>query len=190
MKKILLVLLVTVAYLTTFAQDKAIKIVYGKFAFCGASATTITKDTIVVQGKKFIQGFSICPVVEGFSIANLELVHNPTATPDGTDKTVWSFFWYFDSVAQAPTWKKLPTVNRKFVVTKKPGGGMSNMFCMPCTILPNKVNGVTLAKCIGPINEAAFPLRRAVRVYPGDTSITQAPLGATYPVGTIISIIK
>jgi hypothetical protein len=57
---------------------------------------------------------------------------------------------------------------------------------MPCRILPNKVNGVTLAKCYGPINELALPLRRAVRAHPGETSITQAPIGSTYSVGTII----
>ena len=92
----------------------------------------------------------------------------------------------FDSVPQAPTWQKLPTVNRTFTITEKPGGGMSNMWCMPCRILPNKVNGVTLAKCYGPINEMAFPLRRSVRALPGETSVTQAPVGATYPVGTIV----
>jgi len=32
----------------------------------------------------------------------------------------------------------------------------------------------------------AVPLRRAIRVHPGQTSITQAPEGAPYPVGTII----
>jgi hypothetical protein len=67
---------------------------------------------------------------------------------------------------------------------------MSNMFCMPCQVLPKKVNGVTLARCLGPINEAAVPLRRAMRVFPGETSITQAPLGATYPVGTVIPVYK
>jgi hypothetical protein len=61
---------------------------------------------------------------------------------------------------------------------------------MPCQVLPKKVNGVTLAKCFGPINEAAIPLRRAMRVFPGETSVTQAPIGAPYPVGTIISVYK
>jgi hypothetical protein len=43
---------------------------------------------------------------------------------------------------------------------------------------------------LGPINEAAVPLRRAMRVFPGETSITQAPVGASYPVGTIIPEFK
>lgn len=188
MKKSVLLGLLLILTFSSFSQEKALKIYNGKFAFCGASGTKITKDTITVQGKKFIQGVSVCPVMDGPSIANVMLVPNPSITPDGTDKTVWSFFWYYDTVPQAPTWKSLPTVNRSFIVTREPGGGMSNMFCMPCKVLPNKINGVTLAECYGPINEAAVPLRRAIRVHPGQKSITQAPLGAPYPVGTIIPV--
>lgn len=167
-------------------NDKALALVKGKFAFCGASGAELTGRTIEVQGKTFLEGKSICPVLDGVSLANLMLVGNPSITPDSTNNTVWSYFWYFDSVAQAPTWERLPTVNRSFVITKTQG--MSNMFCMPCKVLEKKVNGVTLAECYGPINEAAVPLRRALRVVDGETSITQAPVGATYPVGTIIPV--
>jgi hypothetical protein len=169
-------------------KEKVLKLYYGKFAFCGASPATPTGNEIVVEGKTFKEGCAICPVMEGPAVANVLLVGDPFITPDGTDKTVWSYFWYYDSVPQAPTWKTLPTVNRTFVITDEPGGGMSNMWCMPCQILPEKVNGVTLAKCFGPINELAFPLRRAVEAVPGETSVTQAPIGATYPVGTIIPV--
>ena len=165
---------------------KALVLVKGKFAFCGASGAELTGRTIEVQGKTFLEGKSICPVLDGISLANLMLVGNPSITPDSTDKTVWSYFWYFDSVPQAPTWDKLATVNRSFVITKTQG--MSNMFCMPCKVLKDKVNGVTLAECFGPLNEAAVPLRRALRVVEGETSITQAPEGASYPVGTIIPV--
>jgi len=184
MKTLLLVLLIATS--TLFAQERALKIVVGKFAFCGASSATLTGRKVTVQGKQFLEGCSICPVMTGPSIANIMLVPNPTITPDSTDATVWSYFWYYDSVPQAPTWKTLPTVNRSFIVEKGLGNGMSNMFCMPCQVLKTKINGVTLAKCFGPINEAALPLRRAMRVVPGETSVTQAPIGASYPVGTII----
>jgi len=168
------------------AYERALVVVEGKFAFCGASGAVPTGNTIIVEGKKFLEGVAACPVMDGPSIANNILVPNPSITPDSTDKTVWSYFWYFDSVAQAPTWDVLPTVNRSFVITKTQG--MSNMFCMPCKVLEDKVNGVTLAECLGPINEAAIPLRRALRVVDGETSVTQAPVGATYPVGTIIPV--
>jgi len=169
-----------------FKHQRALQLYHGKFAFCGASPATITGKTIVVQGKTFLEGCAICPVMEGTAVVNSLLVGNPYITPDSTDKTVWSYFWYYDSVPQAPTWENQLTVNRTFTITETPGGGMSNMWCMPCKILPEKVNGVTLAKCYGPINEMAFPMRQSIRAVPGETSVTQAPIGATYPVGTII----
>lgn len=184
--RVLLTILLCISFAN--AQQKALKVVIGKFAFCGASAAVPTGKVITVQGKKFFEGVAACPVMDGPSIANQLLVPEPTKTPDGTDNTVWSYFWYFDSVPQAPTWKKLPTVNRSFVLTRTPGGGMSNMWCMPCVVLPNKINGVTIAECYGPLNEMALPMRRAVRTHPGETSITQAPEGAPYPVGTIIPV--
>ena len=165
--------------------DRALKIYKGKFAFCGASGAEPTGNIITVQGRKFKEGRSVCPVMDGPSIANLKLVPNPSVTPDGTEDTVWSFFWYYDEVPQAPTWETLPTVNRSFVIGDTPSTQMSNMFCMPCKIFKT-VNGVELAECVGPLNEMAFPLRRAIRVHPGQTSITQAPEGSSYPVGTVI----
>jgi len=165
--------------------EHALKIYNGKFAFCGASGAEPTGKIIEVQGKKFKEGRSICPVMNGPSIANIELVSDPSTTPDGTENTVWSFFWYYDEVPQAPSWETLPTVNRSFVIGQGESNQMSNMFCMPCRIFKN-VNGVDLAECFGPLNEMAIPLRKSVRVHPGQTSITQAPEGSPYPVGTII----
>lgn len=189
MKVILSLFIFLISSITTFSQDHVLKIVVGKFAFCGASGATLTGKKIVVQGKEFLEGVSVCPVINGPSIASTALVPNPTITPDGTKNTVWSFFWYFDSVPQAPNWETLPTVNRSFVVSREPTEAMSNMFCMPCEIW-KEVNGVTLAKCYGPVNEAAVPLRRALRVLPGMTSITQAPVGTTYSVGTPIPVVN
>jgi len=192
MKKLLLVLAVLSLTTTAFTQkinkERALTIVVGKFAFCGASSAKPTGKIITVEGRKFLEGVAACPVMDGPSVANTILVPNPSITPDGTNKTVWSYFWYYDSVPQAPTWDNLPTVNRTFVISRGPKGGMSNMWCMPCKVLPNKVNGVTIAECYGPLNELAFPMRKAIRARPGETSVTQAPVGATYPVGTIIPV--
>lgn len=197
MKKTLTILLVFVVVVfiaytvnesnkSRVAYEKALVLVEGKFAFCGASGAIPTGDTIIVEGKQFLEGVAACPVLDGPSIANNILVPNPSITPDSTDKTVWSYFWYYDSVPQAPTWEKLPTVNRTFTITNAPDSSMSNMWCMPCKILPKKINGVTIANCYGPLNELAFPMRRAIRAVPGETAVTQASLGATYSVGTII----
>lgn len=165
--------------------NRALKIYKGKFAFCGASGAEPTGNIITVQGRKFKEGRSVCPVMDGPSVANLKLVPNPSVSPDGTKDTVWSFFWYYDEVPQAPTWETLPTVNRSFVIGDTPNTQMSNMFCMPCRIFKT-VNGVELAECVGPLNELAFPLRKAIRAHEGQTSITQAPEGSSYPVGTVI----
>ena len=165
--------------------DRALKIYKGKFAFCGASGAEPTGNIITVQGRKFKEGRSVCPVMDGPSVANLKLVPNPSVSPDGTKDTVWSFFWYYDEVPQAPTWETLTTVNRSFVIGDTPNTQMSNMFCMPCRIFKT-VNGVELAECVGPLNELAFPLRKAIRAHKGQTSITQAPEGSSYPVGTVI----
>lgn len=165
--------------------EHALKVYNGKFAFCGASGAEPTGRMMEVQGRQFREGRSVCPVMNGTSIANVKLVPDPSVTPDGTEDTVWSFFWYYDEVPQAPTWETLPTVNRSFVIGEGESNQMSNMFCMPCKIFKN-VNGVDLAECFGPLNEAAIPLRKAIRVHPGQTSITQAPVGSPYPVGTII----
>ena len=200
MKKILVGILLIIAVVaivmiknlknSEVAHDTALNVVVGKFAFCGASGAVPTGDTITVEGKKFLEGVAACPVMDGPSIANTILVPNPSITPDSTDKTVWSYFWYYDSVPQAPTWENLPTVNRTFTITNAPDSSMSNMWCMPCKILEKKVNGVTIANCYGPLNELAFPMRRALRAHPGQTSVTQAPVGATYSVGTIIPKFK
>ena len=184
----MLVLGITISCTQQHPEDKALTIVLGKFAFCGASEAKPTGKVIIIEGRKFFEGVAVCPVMDGPSIANTILVPNPSVTPDSTDKTVWSYFWYYDSVPQAPTWDNLPTVNRSFIIAKGPGEGMSNMWCMPCNILPDKVNGVTVAECYGPLNELAFPMRKALRAHPGETSITQAPEGASYPVGTIIPV--
>ena len=169
--------------------EKAVRIVNGKFAFCGASGAEPTGRIIEVQGKKFEEGRSLCPVMNGPSIVNTALIPDPTVSPDGTENTVWSLFWYFDAVPQAPTWWTLPTVNRSFVIGDEPTTQMSNMFCMPCRIIEER-QGVKIAECLGPLNELAVPLRRAIRARKGETSITQAPVGSDYPVGTVIPSIN
>ena len=170
------------------AENRAIKMCLGQFAFCGASGTTATGNKIKVNHKEFDEGVAVCPVMNGPAIANMELMNHSCNSPDGTDKTVWSLFWYFTSVPQAPSWETSPTVNRTVVTTDEPNGGMSNMWSFPCKIEPEKVNGVTLAKCYGPINETVFPFRGARRVKPGESSVTQAPIGAPNPVGAVIPV--
>ncbi len=187
--------------------DEIVKIHQGSFAFCGASAAVPTGKKIIVQGVKYDEGCAICPVLTGPSISNLAMkgisgtygkfnVGENPQTPDGTDKTVWSFFWYYDSTTTVPQfnpsskeWELLPPVNRAFVINlDNPSTSESNMFAMPGIIFDTTSSGIILAKVYGPLNEAAVPLRKAIPVKSGMTSITAAKEGFPYPVGTPVPI--
>jgi len=179
-----------------------LKIHKGAYAFCGASGAVPTGNKIIVQGVEFDEGCAICPVLDGPSIANLAMsgkgslgkfnVKKNFQTPDGTDATVWSFFWYFSPMDTIPQfnpvtmeWEMLPPNNRKFIIDmSSPSTSESNMFAMPGIIIDTTDTGIILAKVYGPLNEAAVPLRRAIPVKNGMTSITAAKEGAPHPVGT------
>jgi len=62
------------------------------------------------------------------------------------------------------------------------------MFAMPGVIFDTTSSGIVLAKVYGPLNEAAVPLRKAIPVKSGMTSITAAKEGFPYPVGTPVPI--
>ena len=188
--------------------EKVLQIHKGKFAFCGASGAIPTGKTITVQGRQFREGCAICPVLDGPSIANLAMygedgtwgefnVKENVQTPDGTENTVWSFFWFFDSTDVVPQfnpetkeWEMMHPKNRKFKIDfSADSTSMSNMFAMPGVIFDTTETGIVLAKCYGPLNEAAVPLREAMNVKKGWYSVTAAKQGFPYPVGTPIPVI-
>jgi hypothetical protein len=121
-------------------------------------------------------------------------VNNNFQSPDGTNNTVWSLFWYFDSTTVIPqfnpsskSWEMMAPKNRAFTINMDdPATSESNMFAMPGTIFDTTENGIVLAKVYGPLNEDALPLRIAIPVKNGETSVTAAKIGAPYPVGTPI----
>jgi len=190
-------------------SDKIVKIHDGSFAFCGASGAIPTGGKIIVQGVEYDEGCAICPVLSGPSISNLAMegfsetygkfnVNEYFQSPDGTNNTVWSLFWYYDSTTTIPQfnpstkeWEMMTPVNRAFVVnTDEPSTSESNMFAMPGIIFDTTSTGIVLAKVYGPLNEAAVPLRKAIPVKTGMTSITAAKIGFPYPVGTPVPIIE
>ena len=187
--------------------DKIVKVHEGSFAFCGASAAVPTGRKIIVQGVEFYEGCAICPVLSGPSISSLAMegvsetygkfnVNDNFQSPDGTPNTVWSLFWYYDPSTTIPQfnpatkeWELLPPVNRSFVINlDSPSTSESNMFAMPGIIFDTTATGIILAKVYGPLNEAAVPLRKAVPVKNGQTSITAAKEGFPYPVGTPVPV--
>ena len=186
-------------------EKGVLRIHEGKFAFCGASSAVPTGRKIIIQGKEFEEGCAICPVMDGPSISNLAMygsggtwgefnVANNFQTPDGTDKTVWSLFWYYDTTTTIPqfnpsskSWEMMTPKNRMFVInTDNPATSESNMFAMPGVIIDTTESGIVLAKVYGPLNEDAVPLRIAIPVKNGQTSVTAAKEGFPYPVGTPI----
>ena len=192
-----------------FESNEIVKIHEGSFAFCGASGAIPTGKKIIVQGKEYDEGCAICPVLDGPSISNLAMngisdtygkfnVSENFQTPDGTNKTVWSFFWYYDSTKTIPQfnpennqWEMLPPVNRSFVINLDSAStSESNMFSMPGVVFDTTSTGIVLAKVYGPLNEAAVPLRKAIPVKSGMTSVTAAKEGFPYPVGTPIPVAK
>ena len=174
MKKLLIGLLLCGS---AFAAD--ISICTGQYALCAASPTTPTGKTMQVQGKTYREGVAVCPVLQGAAVANLALMNGSCKAKKGT---VWSLFGVppITSFPQAPTWETVPAVGRTFTIGETETTGMSNMWSFPCKIQAQKVNGVTLASCYGPIMESPFSNNH---VKPGQLGFTQAPLNATWPVG-------
>jgi hypothetical protein len=186
-------------------EKGVLKIHEGKFAFCGASSAVPTGKKIIIQGVEYNEGCAVCPVLDGPSISNLAMygsggtwgefnVENNFETPDGTNNTIWSLFWYFDSTTTVPQfnpeteqWEWMTPINRMFTIDmSEPATSESNMFAMPGVVFDTTETGIVLAKVYGPLNEDAVPLRIAVPVKNGQTSVTAAKEGAPYPVGTPI----
>ena len=195
---------------------KVLKVHEGLYAFCGASGAELTGNQIMIQGKVFEEGCAICPVLDGPSISNLAMDgfspswgyefnterdfqypnNNGSTVWDG--KSVWSLYWYFDTSSFVPQynpksqeWEMMHPENRSFIVnTDYPATSESNMFCMPCAIFDTTETGIVLAKCYGPMNEAAIPLRKAIKVTNGMKSITAAIEGKPYPVGTPVPVME
>jgi hypothetical protein len=176
-EKIVITLLITLFTGTVVAHS--LGICQGEYALCAASPTTPTGKTMLIDGKTFREGMAVCPVLNGISIANLDLMKG---TCDIGPGKVWSLFGIppVTEYPQAPSWDVTPAEFRSFTIGETQDTGMSNMWSFPCLIQEVKVNGVTLASCYGPIMESPWTNDH---VKPGQTGFTQAPEGAIYPVG-------
>jgi hypothetical protein len=167
------------AALVCTVNAQTIAICKGEYALCAASSTTPTGNLIKVNGKTFKEGVAVCPVLTGDAIANMDLMGGSCTAPKGK---VWSLFGVppVTSYPQAPSWAVAPAAFRSFTVGITPESGMSNMWSFLCEKQAKQVNGVTLANCHGPIMESPWTGHHVVA---GETAFTQAPVGATYPVG-------
>ena len=163
MKKLLLLLIFLTGCVTEKQPENVLRIHQGKFAFCGASSAIPTGEKIIIQGKEFDEGIAICPVLEGPSISSLAMYGDSGTygkfntkenfhTPDGTENTAWSLFWYFSDTDTIPQfnldtkqWEMMAPVNRKFTIDmSSPSTSESDMFQMPCEIWKTE-NGILLS---------------------------------------------
>ena len=174
-----MVITLSMLLVTGSALAHTLGICKGEYALCAASPTTPTGKTMLVDGKVFREGMAVCPVLNGTSIANLDLMKGSCDIGPGK---VWSLFGIpaVTEYPQAPTWDVVPAAFRSFTIGETQETGMSNMWSFPCIIQEVKVNGVTLASCYGPIMESPWTNDH---VKPGQTGFTQAAEGAIYPVG-------
>jgi len=172
MMKYLLFLFVASAY-----AEPALVMCHGKYALCAASPTTPTGKTMVINGVTFQEGTSVCPVLTGKAVGDQNLIGS--CKPPKGKHMVWSLFSTEMNYPQAPTWAVVKAQPRTFVTTAG-AGGMANQWSYPCVIRPKKINGATLADCLGPLNES--PWGGAV-VPIGATVVTSAPVGSAYSVG-------
>lgn len=177
MKQIIALVSVLAIGSTAAIAGPNLRICRGEYALCAASSTDATGKSIVVNGNTFREGVSVCPVLRGPAIADMNLMNNSCKAPKGK---VWSLFSNVKSFPQAPTWAVKPEVIRTFTTTATPGGGMSNMWSFPCVKRKNLVNGVQLADCYGPLNESPWT---ATSVPFGSVVGTAAAVGASNPVG-------
>ena len=174
MKKFLLLL----AFCGVAHAEPNLIVCHARYALCAASPSTPTGRYMLINNITFQEAVSVCPVLTGKSVGDRNLIGS-CKPPAGKD-TVWSLFSAVTEYPQAPSWAVTTATIRTFVSTDAVGGGMANQWSYPCKVRPQKVNGATLADCLGPMNES--PWNGAV-VPVGSTIGTAAPIGAFNPVG-------
>ncbi len=126
---------------------------HGDFALCAAASCTPTGGTIKVNGKKFPAALCECPILNGWSIADLN-GGNMTGSCDPPPNGVWSLYFPLTEIPQEFTMPPWQTVAATPLVC--PGGNASayaECFSFAC-VLDGSVNGQPLAKCRCPIDSA------------------------------------
>jgi hypothetical protein len=125
----------------------------GNFALCAAANCTATGGKIKVNGKKFPAASCECPILTGWSIADLS-GGNMMGSCDPPPGGVWSTYAPLTEVPQEYTTPAWQTVAATPLTC--PGGSSgqyAECFSFSC-VLDGSVNGQALAKCTCPIEKA------------------------------------
>jgi hypothetical protein len=184
MKLVIAIAALSLPFAAKAHADDAVMFCHQEFALCAASAATPTGKQIAVNaaGGKIVmypEAVAVCPVLHGPSVANVTGGNMKGSCAQPGPNQVWSLYQVREKFAQAPDWKRnTPAVPRTFVTAGTATTSISNMFSFACT-KTRRVHSVQLANCFGPISEDVQGAPVAV----GTKVVTQAPVGATYPVG-------
>jgi len=165
------------------AYARNYQICHQEFALCAASSSTPTGKMITVNVEsggtaQFPEMVAVCPILHGPAIADVAGGNMKGSCDQPGPGQVWSLYQYRDKFPQAPDWSRSDKATIRTFVTGV-DNGLSNMFSFSCKLEPKRVGSVKLAKCYGPANENIA----GAAVLPGTAVVTQAPMGATYPVG-------
>ena len=172
--------------LPAHAND-AVMFCHQEFAMCAASPAKPTGKLIAVNvsgGKTLLypEAVAVCPVLHGPSVANVTGGNMKGSCAQPGPNQVWSLYQIRKDFPQAPAWKRNTVATpRTFTTAGTPTTSISNMFSFACTKTHRAHGwyGVQLANCFGPISEDV----QGAAVADGTKVVTQAPIGATYPVG-------
>ena len=169
------------AGLVTSSRAASIQVCPQKFALCAASTCEPTGKKITVAGQAYDEVVCECPVLDGPSIANTELMGGSCANPPG-GKTVWSLFAPKTSFPQKMAgWNAAPAQFQECQAASNPNG-MTNCWSFACynerTIKAKNGTSVMIADCHCPLNEN--PVNNGP-VAPGTNFFTQAGDGTPTP---------
>jgi hypothetical protein len=152
----------------------------GDYALCAAATCTPTGGKIKVNGKKFPAASCECPILNGWSIADLSggnMKGSCAPPPDG----VWSLYAPLAEVPQEYTTPAWQTVAATPLTC--PGGKANQYaecFSFSC-VLDGTVNGQALAKCTCPMEKAPQQFVTAGGNCDTSNCSSQLMIGAPFP---------
>lgn len=134
------------------------RICTGEFALCAASTCTPTGGTIAVNTATGTATFPaaecVCPILDGYSIADLAGGNMKGSCDPPGENGVWSLYAPAKDIPQAITdWQPAPAPPFACAASLGLGNQLANCFSFACVRSGTK-NGVPVATCTCPLGES------------------------------------